>query len=177
VKTIAVAALFLSSIAHAGELKHIRAEHKVSGDAMEYIQRSLERSIEPLLADRPVVVEPTIVNMKFVSGGKRFLFGPFAGGSYVTLRVRVTDGERVSEETFYEHSNAFNGMVTVGITDNHMLKRVAQRASEFVKMSLNIPFDTVAVEPTDNTTLDRQQQNPDGNHPRDTTSDPDAQLH
>lgn len=147
--TFALPILFFSSIVHAGELKHVRAEHKVSGDAMEYIQRSLERSIEPLLADRPAVVEPTIVNMKFVSGGKRFLFGPFAGGSYVTLRVRITEGELVKEETFYEHANAFNGMVTVGITDNHMLKRIAQRAAEFIKMSLNIPIDPVAVEPTD----------------------------
>lgn len=131
-----ISALLFSSLACAGELRHLRAEGNVSGEAMQHMQREFEKKLGPYLLDRPAVVEPTIVDMKFVGGGKRFLFGPFAGGSYVTLRVRITEGDRVTEETFYETGSAFSGAVTVGGTDNLMLARIANRAVAFVRKTI-----------------------------------------
>lgn len=69
-----------------------------------------------------------IVELKKVSGGSRFLIGPFRGNSYITIRLTVLDamGKETKSKLLNRRGNWFLGSVTVGATDNKMLTNIAE---------------------------------------------------
>lgn len=66
-------------------------------------------------ADAPIrtlLIEPTVTEMKFVSGAKRVWLGATAGSSAVILKARISDketGNTVATPEFYSKSSAMGG--------------------------------------------------------------------
>lgn len=82
-----------------------------------------------------LAIEPVIEKVRFVSGGKRFFAGAFAGSSRILLRLRLIDvasGEVIAQPEFYQHARGMAGAWTVGGADNAMLARIATLAQDYV---------------------------------------------
>lgn len=85
---------------------------------------------------RVLNVEPTIVQLKFVSGGTRFFAGALAGSSAVLMRVRLVDaqtGRVIADPEFYQRAAAYGGAWSIGGTDNGMLARIATVAQQYLQ--------------------------------------------
>jgi len=82
-----------------------------------------------------IIIEPYVEKIKFVSGGKRVMFGAFAGSSAVVLKVTFIDlnGNIIASPKFYQRAQAMGGAFSYGTTDNTMLFRIAQEASEYIR--------------------------------------------
>lgn len=106
--------------------------------AKDSIQANFDQRVQPVLADwnakpaeaapKTLKIEPTIRHVKFISGGKRFWAGAFAGGSAVLMTVKLSDaqtGELIAEPEFYQHANKMGAAWSFGATDKAMLVRVA----------------------------------------------------
>ncbi len=81
-----------------------------------------------------LVIEPTIREIKFISGGSRFWAGAMAGDSAVVVSVIYRDketGEVIANPEFYQHANAMGGAWSIGGTDNAMLNRMAGLITDF----------------------------------------------
>ncbi len=77
--------------------------------------------------DRELIVTPVVEDLKFVSGGKRFLAGGLAGSSAVRMVVTLEDaetGKLIARPEFYQRAAAIGGAYTMGGTDNNMLIRI-----------------------------------------------------
>lgn len=128
--------------------------------AMDKIQTSinekLARRIDEWNANtarenpRTLVIEPVVTELKFVSGGKRFLAGSMAGSSAVILRARFVDkasGAEVAHPEFFSRANAMGGSASMGGTDNAMLERVGNQLAVYVIANYRTPKGG-PVEPT-----------------------------
>lgn len=106
--------------------------------AKKSIQANLDLRLQPVLgewnakpagtAQRVLKIEPTIRHVRFITGGKRFWGGAFAGGSAVLMTVKLSDastGEVIAEPEFYQHANKMGAAWSFGATDKAMLVRVA----------------------------------------------------
>ena len=81
-------------------------------------------------------MQPSIEELKFVSGGNRAWAGAFAGSSAVRMRVRFSDkatGAVVAEPEFYQRAAAMGGAYTFGGSDNAMLVRIASVIEEYAR--------------------------------------------
>lgn len=79
-------------------------------------------------AARTLLIEPEIRYIRFITGGKRFFAGGFAGDSSVMVKVRLSDkatGEVIGEPDFYQHANALGAAWSFGATDKTMLIRIS----------------------------------------------------
>jgi len=114
--------------------------------AKQSIQANLDERIQPVLAEwnaKPVEaapktlkIEPTIRHVRFVTGGKRFWGGAFAGGSAVLMTVKLSDastGEVVAEPELYQHANKMGAAWSFGATDKAMLVRVAAMVVNYLQ--------------------------------------------
>ncbi|QSA98867.1 DUF4410 domain-containing protein [Methylococcus sp. EFPC2] len=84
---------------------------------------------------RTLRIEPTVTELKFVGGAKRFFAGAMAGSSAVILKARITEketGKLVASPEFYSKSSAMAGAVTIGGNDNAMLGRIANALAVYV---------------------------------------------
>lgn len=133
------------------EVRPITMDAPYSGqDANEVakgsIQANLDERLGPVLADwnakpagaapHTLVIEPHIEHVKFISGGRRFWAGAFAGGSAVLMTVKFTDastGEVVAQPEFYQHANKMGAAWSFGATDKAMLVRVAGMIANYVR--------------------------------------------
>lgn len=128
-------------------------------EAKASIQANLDQRLNPVLAewnakpagDAPhtLVIEPRIEHVKFITGGKRFWAGAFAGGSAVLMTVKLTDaqtGEVVAQPEFYQHANKMGAAWSFGATDKAMLVRIAGMISNYVQANY---ADPVASSTTD----------------------------
>ncbi len=94
-----------------------------------------------------LVIEPTIREIKFISGGSRFWAGAMAGDSAIVVSVVYRDketGEIVASPEFYQHANAMGGAWSIGGADNAMLNRMAGIIAEFTQAN----FDKAVGGPT-----------------------------
>jgi len=85
---------------------------------------------------RVLNIEPTIVQLKFVSGGARFFAGALAGSSAVLMRVKFTDaqtGRVIADPEFYQRAAAYGGAWSIGGTDNGMLARIATVVQQYLQ--------------------------------------------
>ncbi|UBB26230.1 hypothetical protein LAG73_03850 [Pseudoxanthomonas japonensis] len=133
------------------ELKPVRMDAPYAGQetnekARNAVQENLRQGLGQWVAQRnaeavkaepaqTLVIEPVIEKVRFISGGKRFFAGAFAGSSRILLRLRLTDaasGELVAQPEFYQHARGMAGAWTVGGADNAMLARVASLAGDYV---------------------------------------------
>lgn len=99
-----------------------------------------------------LVIEPTITELKFVSGGTRFFAGALAGNSAVVMRVKIYEkesGEVIAHPEFYQRAVAIGGAWSLGTTDNNMLKRIADLFTDYLEDNYDQPVGgrTGVVEP------------------------------
>lgn len=120
-------ALLFAGCAQAGELLPL------TGKESEHVQATLNEVLRPaVLALNPdVKVEPILERVRLSGRAKRIFLGPLAGGSYVVLRIRVTDASGTKEQVFSDETGAWRGTFKPG-EDYEMLERVAAKAAEFV---------------------------------------------
>ncbi len=113
-------------------------EHETNTVARAKLEENFAERVKPLLAEwnarpagdapRTLRIEPEIAYVRFITGGKRFWGGAFAGDSIIHVRVRMRDaasGETIAEPQFYQHANAFGAAWSFGGTDKHMLIRLS----------------------------------------------------
>lgn len=105
--------------------------NEIFSNVQEY--RKLNTDIQH--GENDIIIEPYVEKIKFVSGGKRFMFGAFAGSSAVVLKVTFVDGNGniIASPKFYQRAQAMGGGFSYGATDNTMLFRIAQEASAYIR--------------------------------------------
>jgi hypothetical protein len=108
-KYLCCAALLLAGYAHAGELLPVR------GDEAESVQERLD--------------EYTLPAIKALAD--HIFLGPFAGDSHIKLRIRIVDGDKVTETLIEDEGGNWKGTVQWG-QDGNMLEDVAIKAAEFI---------------------------------------------
>ena len=110
------------------------------------IQANLDLRVQPVLAQwnaqpagneaRTLRIAPQIRHIRFISGGKRFWGGAFAGGSAVLMTVKLTDaatGQLIAEPEFYQHANKMGGAWSFGATDKAMLIRISSMVTDYLQ--------------------------------------------
>jgi hypothetical protein len=139
------AAPSLSGFAHY-ELHDMTADVKVHPKVMAKLASELKLKLDEPMArwnqeggkaghSGTLAVEVSITDMKFVSGGKRFWAGGFAGDSHAAGMVRLVDkesGKVLHSQNFINHANGFAGAWTFGATDNGMLDHLAANMGTWV---------------------------------------------
>lgn len=126
-KYLFCAALLLAGSAVAGELL------PVQGDEAEAVQEALDEYALPAVQVLPdhIKVEPIIESIDISGKAKRIFLGPFAGDSHIKLRIRIIDGDQVTETLIEDEGGNWVGTIKWG-QDGNMLEDVATRAAEFV---------------------------------------------
>lgn len=126
-KYVCCAALLLASAAQAGELL------PVEGDEAESVQEYLDEFTLPAVKDLDPSVRVTAIieDIKLSGRAKRIFLGPFAGDSYIRLRIKILDGEHVDESLIEGEAGNWHGTFRPG-EDSEMLELVATRAAEFI---------------------------------------------
>jgi hypothetical protein len=133
--------------------------------AREYLQGNLNDRVGAVLkgwndkpagdAPRTLKIEPKMTHVRFISGGKRFFAGGFAGKSWLYVTAKLTDaqtGAVVGEPGFYQQANAIGAAWTFGTTDKTMLIRISSMLRAYLQenydKTVEIPV-VVAPEVTD----------------------------
>lgn len=114
--------------------------------AREYLQGNLDERVGAVLkawnekpaGDAPLTlkIEPKMTHVRFISGGKRFFAGGFAGKSWVYVTAKLTDaqtGAVVGEPGFYQQANALGAAWTFGTTDKTMLIRISSMLRAYLQ--------------------------------------------
>lgn len=122
------------------------AGQKSNEVAKQKLQADLDERVQPLLQEwnalpagespRTLKIVPQIRYIRFITGGKRFFGGAFAGGSSIMLTVTITDaadGTVVAEPDFYQHANAMGAAWSFGATDKTMLIRISNMITEYLR--------------------------------------------
>jgi hypothetical protein len=113
--------------------------------ALRKIQEHVSAKLDPKLAAwnekgasvtpvRTLLIEPTVTEIKFISGGARFFAGAMAGSSAVILKVKYSEketGKVIHEAELYAKADARMGGLSIGVTDNKMLLRIADRFLDY----------------------------------------------
>lgn len=120
--------------------------------ALQRLQANIDERANPLVAEwnakpagdapRTLKVAPEIGYIRFITGGKRFFGGAFAGGSGILVTMKLTDaatGEVVAEPQFYQSANAFSATYTFGAMDKHMLIRISGMVADYLKRNYEAP--------------------------------------
>lgn len=123
--------------------------------AREYLQGSLDERVGAVLkawnekpagdAPRALKIEPRMTHVRFVSGGKRFFAGGFAGNSWVYVTAKLTDaqtGAVVGEPGFYQQANAIGAAWTFGTTDKTMLIRISSMLRAYLEQNYDKTVET-----------------------------------
>jgi hypothetical protein len=119
--------------------------HRGNVVAQRYLQGDLDERLRRLVdahnaaaADTPgrtLVVTPEITAVRFITGGKRLLFGGFGGKSWAVLTLRLVDkatGEVVAEPRFEQRAFGIFGGYSLGASDKLMLARLADMAAAYL---------------------------------------------
>ena len=122
------------------------AGQKTNEAARTMLQADLDELLKPLLAEwnakpagdapRTLRIEPVVRYIRFITGGRRFFGGAFAGGSAIMVSLKITDaatGDTIAEPDFYQHANAMGAAWSFGATDKTMLIRISNMITEYVR--------------------------------------------
>lgn len=120
------------------------AGQKGNDIARDRLQVNLDERVQPLLRQwnaagdgvRTLRIEPEIRYIRYITGGKRFFAGAFAGGSSMLVSVKLVDagtGDVIADPDFYQHANAMGAAWSFGATDKTMLIRISTMISEYLK--------------------------------------------
>lgn len=123
--------------------------------AKEYLQGNLDERVGAVLkvwnarsaggAPRTLKIEPKMAHVRFISGGKRFFGGGFAGNSWVYMTVRLSDagtGEAVGEPAFFQRANGIGAAWTFGATDKTMLVRLSSMLRAYLQNNYETTAET-----------------------------------
>ena len=129
------------------------AGQKANEEARRHLQENLDERANAVIAEwnakpagtapRTLKIVPEIVYVRFITGGKRFFGGAFAGGSGVLLKVTFTDaatGEAIATPQFHQHANAFSATYTFGAMDKHMMIRTSAMVAEYLRSNYATPI-------------------------------------
>lgn len=140
-KYVCCVALLLAGYVQAGELL------PVEGDEAESVQEYLDEFTLPAVKDLDPSVKVTAIieDIKLSGRAKRIFLGPFAGDSYIQLRINIIDGDKSTETLIEGEAGNWKGTFRPG-EDSEMLELVAVRAAEFVSayrqsISSRLPMD------------------------------------
>lgn len=109
---------------------------RISASTKEYLGSTLASWENKSPSGRTLKIEPTITELKFVSGTKRFFAGDFAGSSAVIMHLTLTDadtGQVIASPEFFQRAAAEGGTWTIGGTDKRMLERIAVVAQQYLQ--------------------------------------------
>lgn len=114
--------------------------------AREYLQSNLQDRVGKVIAGwnanavgdtpRTLKIEPKMTHVRFISGGKRFFAGGFAGSSWLYVTVKLSDaqtGEVIGEPGFYQSANGMAGAWSFGATDKSMLIRISSMLRAYLQ--------------------------------------------
>lgn len=134
--------------------------HKGNAVAAQYLQVDMSERIPKLIAPwnartadgavRTLVIQPEVMQIRFITGGKRLFTGSFGGNSWALLRMRLTDKETgavVAEPQFYQRAFAMAAGYSLGAADKLMLARLADMSAYYLKAN----FDATAATPVTRT--------------------------
>lgn len=123
--------------------------HRGNVVAQRYLQVDLDERVPQLVeprntdtATRTLVIQPQISDIRFITGGKRLVFGGFAGKSWAVLKMRLIDkatGDVVAEPQFLQHANSILAGYSLGAADKLMLARLADMAAAYLKNNFDRP--------------------------------------
>ena len=126
--------------------------HKGNVVAQRYLQIDLDERLRKRIEahnaaagdapGRALRVEPEITAIRFITGGKRLLFGGFGGKSWAVLRLRLVDaatGEVVAEPRFEQRAFGILGGYSLGASDKLMLARLADMAAAYLVDNAEAP--------------------------------------
>jgi hypothetical protein len=119
--------------------------HKGNVVAQRYLQVDLDERLRKLVdarnaaagdaATRTLLVTPEITDIRFITGGKRLLFGGFGGKSWAVLKLHLVDkatGEPVAEPRFEQRAYGLFAGYSLGAADKLMLARLADMAAAYL---------------------------------------------
>ena len=133
-------------------------DHRGNVVAQRYLQVDLDERVPKLLATRDrsgeggrtLLIRPKISDIRFITGGKRLVFGGFAGKSWAVLRLELVDkatGEVIAEPRFQQHANSLLAGYSLGAADKLMLARLADMAAAYLADNFEQPVGSaVALE-------------------------------
>lgn len=120
------------------------SDHDANIQAKNKIQETLQSRLDQHLSawnqsQHPtergtLIIEPNIVQIKFIGGGARFMAGALAGSSAVNMEVIYKEqetGEIIANPQFYQHAAAMSGAYSIGAADNAMLERIANLIADY----------------------------------------------
>jgi hypothetical protein len=128
------------------ELRDIRAVVEVEPKVINKIMTELKLKLDEPLARwnaegaaaghvGTLVIEVEILQIKFVSAGKRVFARAMAGGSSCAIAAKLVDidsGKQLARKVFGDMSGGQRGAFTMGASDNLMLDRVAAAIGTWV---------------------------------------------
>ncbi|MGY4514781.1 hypothetical protein [Lysobacter sp. HA18] len=126
--------------------------HRGNVIAAQYLQVDLGERVPKLIdarnalppdADvRTLVIHPEVSDIRFITGGKRVLFGGFAGKSWALVTLHLIDkttGEVIAEPQFLQHANSIFAGYSLGAADKLMLARLADMVASYIKTNFDAP--------------------------------------
>jgi hypothetical protein len=119
--------------------------HKGNVVAQRYLQVDLEERLRKRVdahnaaatgaGGRTLQVRPEISAVRFITGGKRLLFGGFGGKSWAVLTLHLTDkasGEVIAAPRFEQRAYGLFAGYSLGAADKLMLARLADMAAAYL---------------------------------------------
>ena len=119
--------------------------------AKQRLQANLDERMKPILSEwngkageggKTLKIQPEIRYIRFITGGKRFFAGGFAGASSILVKLKLTDTETgavIAEPDFYQHANAIGAAWSLGATDKTMLIRIASMIDAYLRRNYQAP--------------------------------------
>lgn len=120
--------------------------------ALQNLQANIDERAGPVVAGwnaraagdapRTLKIAPEIAYVRFITGGKRFMAGAFAGNSGILVKATLSDaasGEVIAVPQFYQSANAFGAAYSFGATDKHMLIRISAMLADYLKANYDAP--------------------------------------
>jgi len=139
----------LKPLAISDELKASDTGVKATGKIQENIDARLKPIIEGWAKmnegqnkdksnGSTLVFEPSVDDLRFIGGAKRFFAGALAGSSHVVMKLKIVEqpsGKVIAEPEFYQRASGMAGAWTVGAHDNTMLSRVVELAANYMSQN------------------------------------------
>jgi hypothetical protein len=83
---------------------------------------------------RTLILEPVVVDIRYIGVAARIFAGPLAGSSGVVIKMKASDaqtGQVIDNPEFYQRASAGAGFA-VGVADNLMLTRVGELVGDYI---------------------------------------------
>jgi hypothetical protein len=93
-------------------------------------------------APRTLLITPEVIAIRFITGGKRLLFGGFGGKSWAVLRLHLTDratGEAIADPRFEQRAFGLFAGYSLGAADKLMLARLSDMAAAYLRDNFDAP--------------------------------------